>query len=408
MIRSMSDFINEYNKYGNFLGSVKFDDWSDFKATFLAVKDTAASERDLVEKCGFKYDLYESIVHQSIYGWKDSVSTSLFHGLGEIGYKFPKAGDAVFANLLQQTRFLTVSAQNRFLNNFLDLETIKENGQIKRISGSPAYTLFPGKEKKFNNILRMLFIYQYWHNVSLKRGLKDKTIKLPKKLYRGIRTHNLYNNPKILELIKKHETKDMSWEDRRKVYTDILLDWIYKNNINKITDGRLLSFTSSKPTAEYFANGEGFILSIDPTKVEILTSELTAKEFQEPDYVSNRKEKEYIVRIPDGYKIKPEDIEIVDKEYLLAAKNPMVVQWLDHDDIYVKYKIGDKTIRAGYDWHSNERGSISFALKKEDSDEWNWSEGRNNFKKQYGFDPMPTPKNLNQITDLEIIKRKRW
>jgi hypothetical protein len=139
---------------------------------------------------------------------------------------------------------------------------------------------------------------------------------------------------------------------------------------------------------------------------------LTAPEVHEPDYISNRKEKEYIIRIPDGYQIKPEDIEIVDKEYLLAANNPLAVQWLDHDDISIEYNMNGKTIKAQYDWHSNERGSISFQIKKEKPDgswgDWEWPEGKNNFKKKYGFDPMPNPKNLSQITDMVVHKRKNY
>jgi len=406
MFRNIKDFLAEYKKFGNYEGASTFDDWSDFKQKFLAAKDSE-TEQQLVEACEFNYEKYQKIVEISVYNWKDSVSTSLFHGISEIGYRMPNNGDAVFNNMKQQTRFLTICFQNGLLRQMMDCKLLRKDNEIVRISGSPVYTVLPEYNKKFNNILRMLFLYQFWHKKMLKKGLKSNDIKLPKKLYRGIRTHNLYNNPKILELIKQSDRQDMSYEERRKNSTDILLDWLYKNNINKITEGRLLSFTSSKPTAEYFANGEGFILSVDPTKVEIVTSELTASEFQEADFVSNRKEKEYIIRIPDGYKIKPEDIEIVDKEYLLAAKNPLAVQWLDHDDIYVEYNIGDKRIRAGYSWHSNDRGSISYSIKKED-DNWSWMEGRNNFKKAYGFDPMPSAKNIDQITGFEVIKRKNY
>lgn len=187
---------------------------------------------------------------------------------------------------------------------------------------------------------------------------------------------------------------------KRKEAIDIIIDYIIKNGLQKIAVGKMLSFTASKPIASYFTNGEGIIISVDTSKVEIVTSEKTDPLFDQPDYVSGKKEREYIVKIPSGYKFKREDIIIEDLDYLVAEQNPLSVQFFDHDNKNADYDMDGHHIRAHFRWNSaGTNGSVYFEIDN------GYSESRSYCKKEYGFDPMPTKENLDKITNFKVTEQ---
>ena len=68
--------------------------------------------------------------------------------------------------------------------------------------------------------------------------------------------------------------------------------------------------------AKYFSDNEGIVVRVEASKVEIITSEKTEKLLAKTDYVSKKREQEYIIRIPNNYKFKKDDITITDEDYL--------------------------------------------------------------------------------------------
>jgi hypothetical protein len=214
----------------------------------------------------------------------------------------------------------------------------------------------------------------------------------------------LYDFDTINELVATVDNDKDIYTTRKKKRMDIVIDYILKNGINEIIPGRLLSFTSSRNIASYFANGEGFILSVDTSKVKIITSEKTEPLLADADYVSEKKEKEYIVKIPDSYVFKREDIFIEDLDYYVGDNNPLAVKYFDHNDKGAEYTMNNKRIYAQYYWSSNTSGSVKYYIKDEEDDYSNdYARSRKDFKQKYGFDPLPTIDNLDKITNFNII-----
>ena len=443
MIYSFSEFLNE--GYGNFEGSIQFTDWSDFKEKLKkAISTGFKTEEELVNLMGMNYDRYTKIRENMIMNWKDSVSKSLLHSIAQIGQKIPQKGTNIFKDLKQQTQFLIIAdgglqTRNAFgdtngvdglgiLSKLVDLQRIKNRDpkntkfdwDLKKdvmknyvdFNGVPAYTIFnkvsdisPDRAsnalRKVNEIVQYVWLYSFYHHYKLK---KDNP-KLPKYLYRGIRSGWLEGN--IIEDLKKKASGTGKKHDQfTKEYIDSLIDYIVKNGISKISTGKLLSFTESRDIAAYFTNKEGIILRVDPKKVEIVTSPKTEEFFQEADYVSGKKEKEYVIKVPANYKFTKDDIEIVHGDYWLGDNSPLAVQFFDHDNKKATYKINGVGIKAQYVWKNNTSGGIRF---------WNTDVGnswddysRRDFKKKFGFDPMPTEENMNQITEFEISEVKHW
>ena len=424
--------INEFNKFGTFPGSVQYTDWSGFKTKLLAaIKQGFKDEADLCKQMGLEKEQYDKIADNMILNWKDSVSKSLLHGTAEVGNKLPKKGDNIFKDTLQQTQFLILAGPGlqgrnmmgddnmtkglRIIDRFALAKIKDAKGEPKTIGGVYAMTVAPHVKEKtldqINEIMQYVWLYVFFHHYKVKKDPKVAK-KMPKYLYRGIR--GLFGSKQTIQDLFKGLNSDSRPDgkyskkadiDNTKARYDKVIEYIIGHGINKIADGKLLSFTAAKPIADYFANKEGMILRIDPSKVNIVSSELTEPKFAEKDYVSGKKEREYIVRIPHNYKFSKEDIEIVNAEYLMSESNPLVVAQFSHDDVAATYELGGYSIRAKWYWKNNGKGSIVFTAEKDGHDVF-YSEGRVTAKKELGFDPMPTEDNLKDIKNFKLKYKK--
>jgi hypothetical protein len=439
--------------FGKFNGNIQYTDWSDFKEKLKhTITTDFNSIEEMISLMGMNIDRYNKIKENMIWNWKDSVSKSLLHSVAELNYKIPKKGTNIFPDLLTQTRFLILSAngfQSRnvfgdynstsglgILSSMRDLEKIKNtdpkqterdrfsNKEIMKryvsIGGTDAFTVRSEEAiKKVNNILQYIWLYVFYNHYVLKKGLKEKTHKLPKYLYRGIRGTMWQKAEKVIgkewsELSKTHSDLKVKHNKAMQEKYDLLFDYILKNSIHKLTDGKYLSFTASMPIAKYFSNKDGFVLRVDTSKVNIITSELTDELFDQEDYVSGRKEREYIVVIPENYKFQKDDIIVTDEDYLIATNNPLSVGAFTHDTKEAFYDMLDDkgvkwNVHAYYVWSSNDKGGVIYGVKKDGEEDYNWADGRNNIKKKYNFDPLPTENNLDKITNFKVNdEKKRW
>lgn len=414
-------------EYGNFKENTKYTDWSDFKAKLQnAIKTGFKTVDELVHLMDMNLGRYNKIVENMILNWKDSVSKSLLHTIAHIGLQLPKKGDNIFDSLKQQTVFNLVASNGASRRDIYgNTNGVEGLGYLSRLDftpiNNPKFVRGSDKEdekdrfitiggfqatkpidhravEKINEIVQYIWLYSFYQHWKLKKG----KIKLPKVLYRGIRVSSFWDQKTLKPIIDQIWKKDTTHLMKRKEAIDVVINFIINKGLTKIADGQLLSFTASKPIASYFTNGEGFIVAIDPTKVEIVTSEKTEPLLDQPDYVSNKKEREYIVKIPSGYKFKKEDIIIEDLDYLVAEQNPLSVQFFDHDDKYAEYDLDGHHIKAKFIWNSSgTKGAVEFMIDGE------FYESRGFCKKYAKFDPMPTEENLNRITKFEI-KKSKW
>lgn len=367
-----------------------FDDWSSFISQVNNLPEISWEEA-----CK-QLQLPTGALKNIISRWRDSTSTSMLHGLFNVSLgKIPKQGSPIFKDLKWQTRFLIMAIKDGLLRIF-DVDT-----KTEKVNDENAKDILISSQKKLNNIVRSLYVYWY-----LNSRMK---IKAPKILYRGIRAHDLYNHDTFKPLIDHVWKSDATREMKRKHAIDILIKFICDKQLHKITDGNLLSFSASSPIAKYFADDKGFVLKVETAKVEIITSELHDERLSGVDFVSGKNEKEYIIRIPEDYAFKPEDIIIHDLDYYVADQNPLCVAYFDHDDKQAIYSINNQTIKARFEWNnSGTSGGIRYMLEGD----W-YPYSRNDFKKRFGFDPLPTENNLPEITSFKLQKatggwNKNW
>lgn len=420
--------IEEYKKFEDFEGALRFGDWSDFEQNLSkAVESGFTTVDELIEKLGMDVAFYKRVKDNMIDSWIDSVSKSLLHGISGVDLEIPEAGDVIFKDPEAQTRFIIVagpghSARNMFGDTnrtpglgLWGIPSLKEISTGKSpfvIKADKPLTLADNKHDKLNELLQYVWVYVFFNDYLRKK----QNVKLPKVLYRGIRIQNLYKYPQIERMLKGVGTEsegEFHWARNTKARMDAVIQYIVDNGISEITDGNYLSFTGTLSVAEYFANNTGIVIKVDPSKVRVVTSPLTDENFAEPNWHSGKKENEYIVMVPDNYKFTRDDIMISSEDYLLGDNSPLAVQYFSHDDkkatydLYVPEKDKTYQVEAWYSWSSNTSGKVIYIVRDEGEDVVRYESGPT-AKKQIGFNPMPTEKNLKHISNFKIVKRKSW
>jgi hypothetical protein len=439
--------------FGKFEGNIQYSDWTDFRNKLRESVLTGFNTiEELISLMGMNMEIYIKIKEHMILHWKDSLSKSIIHSIAELNYKIPKKDTNIFKDLKTQTRFLILTSggynsRNIYgntmsvnglglLSQYRDLEKIKntdpketERDQysnkdvMKRfvtVAGTTAFTVRTEEGiKKVNNILQYIWLYIFYNHYILKKGIKEKTHKLPKYIYRGIRGTMWQKAEKAIgqqwkDMTKYHSDSKFKHNKAMQEKYDLLFDYILKNGIHKLTDGKFISFTASLPVAKYFSNKEGFVLRVETSKINIISSELTEELFDKEDYVSNKKEREYIVVVPKNYKFEKDDIIVTDEDYLIATNNPLSVGAFTHDTKEAYYDILDDkgvkwNVHAYYVWSSNDKGGVVYGVKKDGEEDYNWAYGRNNIKKRFGFSPLPSEDNLDKISNFRVNDdRKKW
>ncbi|PLS19441.1 hypothetical protein CVD28_03220 [Bacillus sp. M6-12] len=382
-------------------GFITFGNWTEFsqKLQGLSEKDLE-SEQSLCESMEIDTELYQKMIRSAVYAWKNSPSTSIFHSIGKNGLSMPKEGETVFDSHIAQTRFLLMLCESRIISKLL-LKTVRdENGEKVKVRNEYAVTLPEGERgevmaKKVNEVLQIVYLY-FWY---CKKQEEKAGFKKPKKIYRGIRLRDFYRLPAIQKAIENVPPSTERGFDRkrRKAEYDCIVEYLMKNGIREICENDLVSFTSSKTIAKYFANKGGLIIEVNANDVEIMTSEVHDERFAEKDYVSNKLEKEYILRLTDT-SMEISNIEIYDLDYYIAINSPLSVSMFDHSDKSATYELNGVHIKAYYVWTSNTTSAIHY--KNLDTNSWGY--GSREFQKEFGFSPVISNKNLKDIKNFQV------
>lgn len=405
-MRNLIDIILE-NTFQQYPASLHYDDWSGF-AKQLAAAVSSASEQEFCQKMGYDVADFDQVIVSAVENWRDSTTTSVLHGVGHLD-GIPQPGEQIFPDLIWQTRFLMKGRSLAPLQTFRIPNPAFRSSTARDHWGDPVEKPFLKAKNEdalsarnvtaVNDLLRMIYAYRAFN--------ASKKVKVAKTIYRGIRAGDLLRHVDLNDITAAIYRKDATHEMKRKEALDILLAYIVEHGLNGISDGRLLSFSASEPTAHRFANGSGFVIKLNTADVEVVSSEVhDSDRLKGATWETRGKdEREYIVRIPHGFKWSLDNFIISDLEYFLAEENPLCVAHLDHDDKIAHYEINDTKIKAWFQWNASGQGG---KLRFSGGDDY-WGYGRGEFKKYFGFDPLPSPKNIGSVKNFSIEKpKRRW
>jgi hypothetical protein len=381
---------------------IKFGDWSDLKMK-LEQCHLFSTEDDFLDYVGMKRDFFDEIISFAVNGWRNSTSRSMFQIIGHHGLEIPQQGTKIFKSHLEQTRFFYLLDEARILSKMVLGHVVDENNDKVRVAGGNVALTYPNNELRrrsmdetVNQVLQVIFIYAFLCTQ------KNREIKFPKKLYRGIRLSDMGKIPGLKEELSELTYEPSKRDEYHRIRTEIIKDFIERNGLNSIAESPLLSFSSSKSVASYFANKTGFVLEIEVKDVDILTSCLHDERLDVYDYMSGKHEKEFIVKPPQN-RVEVRNIIVEDLDYLVAVNHPMSVNYFDHNDKMAYYELNETRIKAQYQWASNTKGSIRYYNLDDEQNYWGY--GSREFKQEFGFSPVITNKNIKEIKNFRIERK---
>ena len=411
----------DLSKYDEYI--IKFDDWSSFQETVeKAVEKGFSTDEEFVNLIGFDFNLYTKIRENAIYNWIDSISKSLIHSINNITDEFPTKGTPIFKDLTDQTRILLVMGRGKQTSNMFGqvnstiglsmipsemlltkIKNIDYNGSGKTedryLNTNGQYLLTTDRAdiaEKVNNIIRYMWCYIFLQKLKI----KDKKIKKPKFLYRGIRNDQLY---KIFKDVKEleHPKHDKHYHNAAN-YIMLVKKYLVGKNVKDLLEGRFCSFTSSYDVAKYFANSRGIVIKVDTNDVDIVASELTEEIFKEPNSYTNKKEKEYIVDVKNSVIVDDSSIMIEHEDYYMSMLSPLYVNYISHDNILARYDYnnnGDVVHVEAYGYWQTDTKFVKRFRNKSDK---GWGMSKKEFMDEFKFDPTPSENNLNLISNFRL------
>lgn len=347
---------------------------------------------DIAGVSGLDIESFNSILADSLGEWRQNPARSFINVVAQANQAVEN--QPMFSDLLRQTLVLgglcrVARDQMGHLGGVPD-----PNSRVKYIRLShncTAITALPGSEEHINNLARGVRIWEM-RNAALVRSGK---VKAPKRLYRGVRGANIKvpGDPGIERDGRPHEQFAADWTQAR-------FDYMTSAPIADVFFSPILSFSANEDVARYFANGEGFIVGVDPTEVEIVSCFKLDEALDQKDYVSKRHEREWIIRLKPEAVIPKADVDIYDADWLMVQGDYRGIALAGHS-AYARYEMGGHRIKAEWIYRpSGVGGSVQFTIDRE----WGLS-SRADVKKRYGFDPIPQA--ADQVTNLEFYDYDR-
>lgn len=368
---------------------IKFDAaWPDF-ATATDAQLTAASLGDVAEMAGVSPDSFPGIISGALREWRVSPSRSFINLLRNVDLARP--GHPMFANVLEQSRILASGLEINALPDARDgfMRAILKDDKKRLMVSQDACALTATDEgvAEINKLARALHLWERRNAARVRLG----EIKLPKTLFRGIRSAHIKTPPVA------HGTDD-PYAVRSCRITAAQLDAMAAVPLAELSESSILSFTPTEAIAQFFTRDEGYVLEVDPADVQVIAAWSTDKALAGKDYVTGRQEREWIVRIPRDMVLDRDQVQINDRRWHVAMGLPDGVRTLHHETV-ATYDLEGHHVEARWVYKpSGVGGSLYFTIDD------NWSQTRAAAKKSMGFDPLPEGDRLKAVTSLQFFE----
>ncbi|TLX15905.1 hypothetical protein [Rhizobium sp. MHM7A] len=371
---------------------VKFDgDWASVKA--LSDSDLLKMDQaDIAYFSPLPPDQFTEVVSRSLEEWRENPGRSFLSAVGNA--PFARAGKKMFNSLEHQTHFLAglcrVGGQGS--RNLQAVRSKDHGARFHRERGVVAITASEAGVAYVNQMARAFHVWEKRNAAMVRSG----AVKLPKKLYRGVRAGELEFPEFGIE-----RAKGQMYEEFAASLTQARFDHLVGHSVGPMFPGNVLSFTANVDVARYFANEAGFVVSVDPREVDVVAAWSFNEELDGKDPMTNKHEREWIIRLSPDHKFPPEEVEITASEWLMFNGDIRGINLAGHGT-KATYEMNGLKIESRFEYRaSGEGGSVRFSV---DGEWMEWT--RNQFKKEKGFDPVPS--SADEVRDLQFWSYDRY
>lgn len=371
---------------------LKFDgDWEGIKA--LTDADLLSMDQsDIASFSPVPADHFADVISRSLDEWRENPGRSFLSAVGNA--PFARAGKNMFNNLEHQTHFLAglcrVGGQGA--RNLQAVRSKEHGARFHRERGTVAITASENGVAYINQMARAFHLWEKRNAALVRSG----AVKLPRKLYRGVRAGELEFPDLGIE-----RGKGEMYEEFAARLTQARFDHLLSHDVGTMFPGNVLSFTANLEVARYFANEAGFIVSVDPQEVDVVAAWNFCEELDGKDPMSNKHEREWIIRLSPEHRFPRDEVEITASEWLMYNGDIRGINMAGHGT-KATYEMNGLKIEARFEYRpSGEGGSVRFSV---DGEWMEWT--RNQFKKEKGFDPVPT--SPEQVSNLQYWSYDRF
>ncbi len=369
---------------------IPFDDhWHAFTGLLPSQEELAfASDQALIDCFRLPPALFSTIIPQALSAWRQSPSRSLVNltaSLATGSFHGP-----IFGDLVLQSRVIGSALEAGAVCPG-DVRSIyaPDRSPIKVSTYEIAASLTPAAWEAFNNLARGLRLWELRNRARVAHaGLKP-----PKLLYRGIRDRDIDAGPLGLR-------DDEPWAVRASKAHLMRRDHLLSRPLVEVMHSPILSFTAKPAIAEYFADDEGIVFDLPPQDVEIISGWSLDQALNDSDPVSGRQEREWIVRIPEDYRLGSHQVRSQNRDFAYATRDPAGIAMLHHET-RARYVLEGRNVEAQFCYQSSGKGGRIYFIVDDGR-----MDTRATMKASSGFDPVPSPGRL--ATDLVFFTQDRF
>ena len=353
-----------------------------------------ASLSELAEEAGFATDDFAEVIGNGLRAWRNSPSRSILNVTRFADGARP--GAPMFKDLRSQLQLLSAAMADHVFQPYQFKAIPDRKSEESRIRPKPLklgdYTAMSADADGERLINSLAYAVRLWEERN-KAMVRTGRVKLPSKLYRGLRGGNLAVTMNDLPSnLERNERDCRLMMMRARHLVDVpIVEWAHSP---------ILSFTTNETVAAFFTRNEGFVVEFEPTIDMVVASHATDSALDVVDHFLKKHEREWILRLPADSQLVPEAIRPQSATWFAATRDYRGIPVLD-SHVEAKFLMGNKEISAHWRWNNNGRGGKVVFTENEDF----FSLTRAEFKKEKGYDPVPHSQ--SQIRNL-VYSRKEY
>ncbi|TLX16830.1 hypothetical protein [Rhizobium sp. MHM7A] len=352
-----------------------------------------ASLAELAEEAGFVTDDFAEVIDKALRSWRNSPSRSILNVTRLTDGAVP--GTPMFKDLRSQHQLLSAAMvvhlfQPYQFRTIPDRET--EVGRLRpkplKIGDFVAMTADADGERLINSLAYAVRLWEERNKAMVRTG----RVKLPTKLYRGIRGGNLAVTMADLP-------SDLERSERDCRLTMMRAQHLVERPIAEWSHSPILSFTTNETVANFFTRNEGFVVEFEPTLDMVVASHLTDNALDVVDPYLKKHEREWILRLPADAQLEPDAVRPQSAAWFAGTRDYRGIAVLD-SHVEAKFLMGNKELSAHWRWNNNGKGGKVVFRENDDF----FSLTRAEFKKEKGYDPVPQA--ASEIRNLVYFRKE--
>jgi hypothetical protein len=351
-----------------------------------------ASVAELAEEAGYATDNFADVIDKGLRAWCHSPSRSIMNVTRLTDGAVP--GTPMFKNLRSQHQLLSAAMVEHVFQPY-QFKTIpdRKNSTSRlrpnalKLGDYVAMTADADGERLINSLAYALRLWEERNKAMVRTG----RVKLPAKLYRGIRGGNLAVTMADLP-------SDLERCERDCRLTMLRARHLVERPIAEWAHSPILSFTTNETVANIFTKNEGFLVEFEPSADMVVSSHLTDHVLDVIDPYLKKHEREWILRLPADVKLEPDAVRPQSAAWFAGTRDYRGIPVLD-SHVEAKFLMGNKELSAHWRWNnSGKGGKVAF---RENDDFFSLT--RAEFKKEKGYDPVP--QSASEIRNLVYFRK---